>query len=74
MENLAVNLEELFNEIKDRAMEEGALGRDEWHDLVDEILEDKRQFSELHDDESWSEIRESLLARYDDFMSETEEM
>ncbi len=69
-----MNLEELFNEIKDRAMEEGALGRDEWHDLVDEILEDKRQFSELHDDESWSEIRESLLARYDDFMSETDEM
>ena len=74
MENLAVNLEELFNEIKDRAMEEGALGRGEWDDMVDEVLEDKRQFSELHDDESWGEIRESLQARYDDFMSETEEM
>jgi len=74
MENLAVNLEELFNEVKDRAMEEGALGRDEWNDLVEEIMEDKRQFSELHDDESWTEISESLKARYDEFMSETDEM
>lgn len=74
MENLAVNLEEIFNEVKDKAMEEGALGRDEWNELVEQILEDKRQFSELHDDESWVEIRESLQARYDDFMSETEEM
>jgi hypothetical protein len=74
MENLTVNLEELFNEMKDRAIDEGALSREEWNELVEEILEEKRQFSELHDDDSWVEIRESLQARYDDFMSETEEM
>lgn len=74
MENLTVNLEELFNEVKDRAMDEGALSREEWNELVEEMLDEKRQFSELHDDDSWVEIRESLQARYDDFMSETEEM
>lgn len=74
MENLTVNLEELFDEVKDRALEEGALAREEWNELVEELMDEKRQFSELHDDDSWTEIRESLQARYDDFMSETEEM
>jgi polyhydroxyalkanoate synthesis regulator phasin len=74
MENLTVNLEELFNEAKDKAIDDGALSREEWNELIEELLEEKRQFSELHDDESWVEIRESLQARYDDFMSETEEM
>jgi len=74
MENLELNLEQLFEEIKERALEEGALSREEWDDLVGEILDGKREFEEISDDESWVEIRESLQARYDDFMNETEEM
>jgi len=74
MENLTVNLEELFNEAKDKAIDEGALSREQWNELIEELLDEKRQFSEIHDDDSWAEIRESLQARYDDFMSETEEM
>jgi len=74
MENLELNLEELFEEVKERAMEEGALSRDQWDDMVEAVLDGKREFNEIHDDESWGEIQESLKARFDEFMNESEEM
>ena len=74
MENLELNLEELFGEIKERALAEGAYSQEEWNDLVDEALEDKRAVEEMHDDEAAAEIGESLKSRYEDFRSEVGEM
>ena len=67
MENLTFDLEETYNEVKERAETEGAYSRDEWHDIVDEVLDNKREFHELDGDAEWQEIAENLKMRYDDF-------
>jgi hypothetical protein len=72
MENLDLNLEELYTEIKERAESEGALTRDEWDDLVDEVLEDKRDAGEMHDDDDWAEITDALKSRYEEMEEEVE--
>lgn len=74
MENLELNLEELFGEIKERALAEGAYSQEEWHDLVEEVMEEKRSAEEMSDNEAWMEIGESLKSRYEDFRSEVGEM
>ncbi len=74
MENLELNLEDLFAEIKDRALTEGAYSQEEWNDMVEEALEEKRAAEEMHDDEAWAEICESLKSRYEDFRLEVGEM
>lgn len=74
MENLTLNLEELYVQIKERAFADGAFTREEWDDIVDEILDSKREFEEISDDVDWEEIREALRARYEEFESEIPEM
>ncbi len=74
MDNLAFSLEDLYVEVKERALSEGALSREEWDDLVETVLDEKREFEEINDDDDWGEMRESLQARYDDFRSEVPEM
>lgn len=70
MENLTLNLQELFEEIKERAFGDGAFSREEWNDIVDEVIEEKREVQEIHDDVDLTEMREALKARYDEFESE----
>lgn len=74
MENLEFDLEVAYQEVKDRAMSQGAFSRDEWNDLVEEILDEKREFNELHDDNDWIEIQEALQSRFEDFEMEVPEM
>ncbi len=74
MENIDLNIETLYGEVKERAEAEGAASREEWNDLVQEVLDEKREFGEIHDDEDVSELREVLQARYEDFESGVEEM
>ncbi len=74
MENLTLNLEELYEQIKERAFTEGAFSREEWDGLVEEILDSKREFEEIHDDVDWVEVKEALKARYDEFEAEIPEM
>ncbi len=74
MENITLNLEEVYEEIKERAFGEGAFSREQWRDIVDEILDAKRDFGETHDDVDWEEMREALVARYDEFAEEVPEM
>ena len=73
MENLEFNLEETFNDVKERALAEGAYSREEWDDLVGEVLDEKKEFNELSDDNDWIEIAEALKARYEDFETEIPE-
>ncbi len=74
MENLTLNLEELYEQVKDRAFTEGAFAREEWDDIVDDLLDSKREFEEISDDVDWEEIREALRAKYDDFEADIPEV
>jgi broad-specificity NMP kinase len=70
MDNLTLNLQELFEEIKERAFSEGAFSREEWADIVDEVIEEKREVQEIHDDVDLTEMREALKARFEEFEAE----
>lgn len=74
MENLTLNLEDLYEQIKERAFTEGAFSREEWDDIVGDVLDSKREFEEISDDVDWAEIKEALQARYDEFEAEIPEM
>ena len=67
MENVTLNIEDIFEEIKEVAFAEGAFSRDEWTDIVDDILDSKRDSGEIHDDVDWEEIRAALVERFDQF-------
>lgn len=73
METLAINVEEIYREIKDRAFDESAFTREEWDGLVEQVLEDRREMQEIHDDVDWDEMKEALQARYSDFELEIPE-
>lgn len=73
MENLAINIEDLYAEIKDRALSEGAFTQEEWDDIIDQVLEEKREWTE-EEDIDWEEIAESMRVRFEDFSSEIPEM
>jgi hypothetical protein len=74
MENLTLNLEEIYEQIKERAVTEGAFTHEEWDDIVDDVLDAKREFEEISDDVDWGEIREALRDRFDDFEADIPEM
>ena len=74
MENLTLNIEELYEQVKDRAFAEGAFAREEWDSIVDDVLDSKREFEETGDDVDWAEIREGLQAKYDDFEADIPEI
>lgn len=73
MENLDLDLEELYTAIKDKAEAEGAFSREEWDNLVDELLEEKRGAGEMSDDDDIMEISEALKARFEEAEEEVEE-
>ena len=66
MENIEMDLEEIYEEVRARATAEGAFSREEWNDIVDEVLENRRAAGGLHDDDDWAQIREALQARYEE--------
>jgi hypothetical protein len=74
MEDIELNLEELFFEIREAAEAQGALTKGEWDDLIDEALEERRERGELHDDDDWESIREALRNRYEEFEEAVPEM
>ena len=56
-----------------RAFGEGAFTQEEWDDIIDQILEEKREWTE-DEDIDWEEIAESMRVRFEDFSSEIPEM
>lgn len=74
MENLTLDVGDMYEEIKTRALDEGAYSVEEWDDIVEEIIDEKREFNEMSDDEAVEVLRESLRAKYDDFRTEVPEM
>ncbi len=70
MDNLTLSVEDLYEEAKKLAFTQGAYSREEWHDIVEEVLEDKREMMEIDDDDDWQYIIEALESRYDQFTKE----
>ena len=69
-----MDLEEIYEAVRARAEAEGAFSREEWNDIVDEILEDRRTDSIIHDDDDWAQIREALQARYEEMEEDVVEL
>jgi Zn-finger domain-containing protein len=67
MDNLTLSIEDLFDEISNRARTEGAFSREEWHDTIEEVLEEKREVMEIDDDDDFRYMTESLQARFEQF-------
>ncbi|MFH2062665.1 MAG: hypothetical protein ABIJ46_00730 [bacterium] len=74
MDNLTFSIEDLYEEIKDRAESDGAYSREEWHDLVEEVLEEKRDTMEISDDDDWQYLVESLQSRFEQYAQAVPEM
>ncbi len=64
MENIEININAIFREILNRRQSDGALSYDEYVDLVDEVLEEKREHGEINDDFEFQQAHEDLLARW----------
>jgi hypothetical protein len=63
-------MEELYEDLKDRAFNEGAFSEAAWNDLCEEIVAEKQSAAEIDDDVNWKGIVEALKAKYDDFREE----
>ncbi|OGL72910.1 hypothetical protein A3C96_00950 [Candidatus Uhrbacteria bacterium RIFCSPHIGHO2_02_FULL_60_10] len=74
MENIEMDLEVIYEEARDRAEAEGAYSREEWNDIIDDILDGKRVTNQVHDDDDWAQIREALQARFEELEEETAEL
>lgn len=66
MHNLNFSLNTVFNEVLARRQNEGALSKDAYMELVDEILEEHRTDGELSDDFEFKQAREALEARWEE--------
>lgn len=56
----------LFMELKERAVQEGIVTFDEYASLIDEILEEKNGLGDLGDDEDYEQLRSDLGMMWDD--------
>lgn len=74
MENIEMDLEEIYETVHDRAEAEGAFSREEWNDIVDDVLEGRRAASTIHDDDDWAQIKEALQARYEEMEEDVVEL
>jgi hypothetical protein len=64
MDNITFDLNGVFNEIITRMEEEGAFDRDAYYDLVEEVLEEKRELGVVTDDDDIEEMQEVLRKRW----------
>ena len=65
MENLSFDIEELYEEAAERGRAEGALSEEAWRDVVEALLDGKREFMEIDDDEDINQLVSALMERYD---------
>lgn len=66
MENLTFDLSEVFKEVMSRQQTEGALSKEQFLDLVDEVLEEKREEGLLDDDYEIQAARAELESRWEE--------
>lgn len=64
MDNITFDLNGVINEIITRMEEEGAYDREAFYDLVEEVLEEKRESGTLTDDDDIEEMEDVLKKRW----------
>lgn len=64
MENLTFDLNQVFNEIITRLEEQGSFDQEAYFDMVEEVLEEKREVGELDDDQNIEEYEDKLRHRW----------
>lgn len=64
MDNVTFDLNGVFNEIVARMTEEGTADREAYYDLVEEVLEEKRESGILTDDDDIEEMEDVLKKRW----------
>jgi hypothetical protein len=74
MENLQLDFEELYSEVKRRAGDEGAYSQEAWNSVVDTVISEKLDYGEVDEDVDVEGLREALESRYQDFESDAQEM
>jgi len=68
-ENLAYTPESLYHEAERRGREQGVASREEWNDLVEEVIEEHRAVGEMHDDEELEDLERMLRERFDEYIA-----
>jgi hypothetical protein len=67
VENLLYTEEGLFREIANRAKADGVSSREEWDDVAEEVIEERRRVGELDDDEDLENLEDTLKQRYAEY-------
>lgn len=66
-ENLAINLEDLFQEIVTRGREQGVADQAAYNELVDTVVQEKIQVGEDSDQADIEERTKHLQGRWEDY-------
>ena len=64
MENLTFDLNGIFNLVITRLEEQGSFDQEAYFDMVEEVLEEKREVGEVDDDQNIEEYEDKLRHRW----------
>lgn len=64
---LGYTVEDLYVETAGMAREQGITTQEGWNDIVEAVIEDHREFEEVHDDDETEFIKAELRGRWPDY-------
>ena len=67
MEDVEMDIEEMYFQLRSMAEDEGAYTQEEWNSLVDGVLEERKEKGSLDEDDDTEGLREILEARFEQF-------
>ncbi|TAL20688.1 hypothetical protein EPN90_00275 [Patescibacteria group bacterium] len=67
VELLSYNLEDLYEEVSERAREAGVASEEVWNELVETVLDERLNWGEVDVDDDITTMREALQAKWSDF-------
>ena len=67
VEFISYNLEDLYEELVERAREAGVNAEEAWNELVEEVLDEHINWGEVDIDDDITGIREALQERWKEF-------
>ena len=69
VEFLGYTTDDLFAEAVEVAREQGATSQEQWDDVVEAVIDDHREFEEIHDDEETITIIATLRGRWPEYQA-----
>ena len=70
IQNQMLNEEQFFNQIKNRARGEGIASREEWDDIVEEMINERLNVGEFDKNEDLEGLKEALKTRHEEYEGE----